>query len=533
MRTSRRILTVLCISALLVGWASVLSVGRTIFIPEDARTLAQAFARARSGDTIIIEERTTLRENIVVEGKDNIEVKTRRGGVTVKASKSDKPIIQLIDSANISFESIAFEGGSPSFLTDNRSSIVLLDCTVEGSDGSAIRGYGVKLDDCTIEASGGWGIDLLGDSSAMSGADLALTDVTITGNTLGGIRLAGGSASISAARIVSNTGYGMVVEGASTVTFSGTTTISENSVGGILVRNATFTLRGSAQVVNNLGVGIQAEDAVLNVEDTTVSGHPEAAIVYLRSSGRVSRTTVVDNSGIGILIDEGSDVDVSSTSIMRQGSDGVRVLGGSRATISGGSITDNARYGVYVLEEASATIQSGCVVASNALDGVRIESARGALSGSEVSGNQGNGVSTERSQGSIADSDVSGNTVNGVTVDGSAVTISASRVVENGANGVIGIGGSTVSILANSAVSDNAAEGVLLDGATGTIGASVVSSNALERGVRQDERVSVPPERRDDRGQRQERRTGRGELPRGVRRARPIEHPRRCPAERE
>ena len=83
-----------------------------------------------------------------------------------------------------------------------------------------------------------------------------LVKSTITNNALGGLHIQSAVATVASALFTRNIGYGLFVDGLASVTFNDQATptqVSENTVGGILVKDSTLTLRGSALVQSNLG----------------------------------------------------------------------------------------------------------------------------------------------------------------------------------------------------------------------------------------------------------------------------------------
>ncbi|MFC2078192.1 right-handed parallel beta-helix repeat-containing protein, partial [Candidatus Bipolaricaulota bacterium] len=413
-------------------------------VPEDPKTLTIAFRRVSNGGQITIVK--SIRENVVVKNKHDVTVTVEgKRDISISAKDPDESVILFENCTGIIFEGITFEGGSVGFALDASSSVILRGCTVQENVGAGLRGGGVTLEECQVLDNGTWGIELTGTS----GARLNVVDSTVSGNGSGGLRMHSGAASIGASAFTGNGGFGIVVDGQASVTFSdaaGVTTISGNAEGGVLVTDATFTLRGNARVEDNLGVGVQAEDSVLNVEDARISGHPDAALWYIRSSGSVSSSTVIDNEGVGILLQEGSDVTVSGTTVTGQGSDGIRVVTGSSIAIADSALSDNALNGLY------------------------LEGTRGSVSNSSVTGNDGSGLLLESgAEADVSNTDVASNGVDGATADASTLTITGGTVAGNVRYGVYLFAGSRGTIQQGCVVSDNGVDGVRIESAVGAL----------------------------------------------------------------
>ena len=401
---------------------SALSRGIEYHVPDEYRTLREALQAAGTGDTIVLSTRRAIRESVTVRNKRQITIRaedTFRRSATVEGRYDDEPVFELINCRDITFERInitAREGddgvrsSAVGITTDNCTDIVLRECAISAHGGPGVKGGAITLEECTVSGNLTWGIELT------EGAGMTLISTAVEGNANGGLYIRNATASLEQSSFTSNLGYGIVVDGSSSVRFSelgGPSSITGNSRGGILVKNATFTLQGNADVRNNQGVGIEAEDAQLTVSGAEISGHAGAGVLYRRSTGTVSSSSIVDNTGVGLLVDESSHVSLDGTTVARQGGDGVQVLNGSTLEMSGralvtenrgagvladgtvievdeSTIVSNGASGVRLIHEAAATIADS-LVAENLAHGVAVLASSVTMRGGECRGNAGHG----------------------------------------------------------------------------------------------------------------------------------------------
>ena len=369
-------------TTVLVVWAALCNAA-DLRVPDDYRTIEEAVRAARSGDTIIVEDRS-LRDSITIRNARRITITNdSHRDVVLRGRRDTEPVIELINCSDITIIGFTIQSGSMGIYAERCRDITLEECTVKWNAGPGlyVDEYTAQtttkifiLEDTTIMENATWGIEVIGDPESLAKAQIEMIDSEITGNRSGGLMIRDARATIESTDFTANRGYGIVVDGSTEVEFvdSGSpTVISDNHSGGVLVRDATFTLQGTTRIENNIGVGIEAERANLAVIGATITGHGTAAIIYRESQGSVSHSTISDNPGLGIVIEQGSDVNISSTDVARQGGDGIRVLSSATVTISNGSSL-RSNGGVGLLADATTVTMTGSSATDNNGAGVRL-----------------------------------------------------------------------------------------------------------------------------------------------------------------
>ena len=179
--------------------------------------------------------------------------------------------------------------------------------------------------------------------SAQLAFDLVIRDLTIRdsgSSTRAAIHFRNGGAEFRRCDIIHNSSrWALFVDDVSArMTIQGGS-ISDNDGGGIGVDFfATVSVDG-VEVARNGGIGLQANRAELNIENSSVRDNGSVGIHFLNgSSGMVQRSSVVGNLGYGIWIqDEGTSPVITGNDIRRNVSGGIVVGSGANPTISDNS----------------------------------------------------------------------------------------------------------------------------------------------------------------------------------------------------
>ena len=206
--------------------------------------------------------------------------------MTINGSRRDKLAVRLTNCSQITFENIIIQGGSVGVVSTNSSKITFDKCTIEKNRTAGLQDTGFILDESTVQLNGTWGMELIGDPTDPSRVQAIIQKSTITGNRQGGVSVQAATLEINSATIEKNLGYGLDVSNKAVMTFNDTTKptmISINKDGGIYVHGATLTVQGT--VSNNRAHGILAESATLHLDNATISGNPEAGVIYKEETG--------------------------------------------------------------------------------------------------------------------------------------------------------------------------------------------------------------------------------------------------------
>ncbi len=463
-------LTVGVLVVLTVAGTGIVTSGDTINVPDDYNTLREALQEADAGDVIEI-SRSTLRESISVRSVRGVTVRSENKSrpVTIIGRYDTKPVLDLTNCRDLVFENVEIQSGSVGVQITNSQEVTFVKCIVQLNNGAGFYANDLSddlvnsineftLEECTVRDNLGWGIERIGDPTKIQDSRVNLVKSTITNNALGGLHIQSAVATVASALFTRNIGYGLFVDGLASVTFNDQATptqVSENTLGGILVKDSTLTLRGSALVQSNLGAGVRAENAQLTLDGATISGHTQPAVLYVSSQGSVLNGFIQDNADVGLRLDAQSAVTVSRTTVARQGGNGIEVLNGSTATVNDASIlTENKASGL--LANATAVTVADATASKNTVAGIRL---------------------VQGATGAVQNAAVVENVRDGIQVDASTLTLTGGTVSRNGQHGVLVTSAGMATVGTAAVVSQNAVDGVHVDQSTSVVQNAQVSAN--------------------------------------------------------
>ncbi|UCF09971.1 MAG: right-handed parallel beta-helix repeat-containing protein, partial [Candidatus Bipolaricaulota bacterium] len=416
-----------------------------IRVPDDYRSLQQAVNASSAGDEIIITRRTALRENVTIRNARRLTITTARTAseVVLQARDHDEPVIELANCRQVLIENLNIQSGSVGVFCENGDDVVFSNCIIQENKTVGITGTGFELEECTVRWNLTWGVELIGDPEDPTEVHALITDSVIHRNFGGGVRIQAATVEFSSATISNNVGYGLEVLDDSVVTFDdgSTPTLIENNVDGVWVHDATITLQGIIR--DNGNEGVLAEDATLHLEGAMISGHPVAGVHYVRSTGTVIDTTITENPGDGVIVDDASSV-----------------------TISGGLISLQGLAGILAINAGQVVVDSGALIQANAGSGLVVRGASATVLDATILENEQHGILVD-SAGTLATAGavVNANLMDGIHVSAASATIAASDVFANAANGITALEGAEVTVLDGSTVHENGVDGIAVDSA--------------------------------------------------------------------
>jgi parallel beta-helix repeat protein len=354
---------VIRILVLVAGFLVVLPLiaeARTVKLACDGqRSITAAVERLKLGDTLLVEgacvENVVIPEQVVNVVVDGQGVATINGPDPTKASVT-------VSGRNITVQNFgSITGGREGVLVD-KGAATITNNIIHGTGNTGIRvsnaGFAaIALN--AIENNMGNGIAIDNHSSAYIGF-LSLSDTRASANTIqnnnnGIIILQSSSARIQGNTISGNRSTGI--------------TVSENSEARIGFRSGSA---GTFSAPNN------------------IQSNQSAGILVGRfSSARITGNTIINNTGGGVTLNDGSSADIGPV-----GGEG------SPNTITGnGGAGANARDGVSVARSSSAAVE-GNVINNNTRDGVRIfRTSQANVSSNTINSNGGEGIFVAENSG--------------------------------------------------------------------------------------------------------------------------------------
>ncbi|MBG7607709.1 MAG: right-handed parallel beta-helix repeat-containing protein [Verrucomicrobia bacterium] len=276
---------------------------RTIRIPEDVKTVAEALASARDRDRLVLAEGiwegpfviTAAVELQGVSGKTLIQCEAdvgsvisiapgvngaRLSGLTLRHLSfnacEERFSLAHVRGANVDFSDCRFERGSGHGIavTDGgHAKVVRCRFTENGWNGIAVMGSGslLEAEENTLNENFQNGIE------SWDGAAVILSKNTCTGNSRNGIHVDNGSASASILDNVlsENREFGLVLGSAGSGEV-GTNTLERNVLGGLVVRSgASKVVVKENRIADNQGAGLILEVGVAEEPyvGNTISGN--------------------------------------------------------------------------------------------------------------------------------------------------------------------------------------------------------------------------------------------------------------------
>ena len=263
---------------------------RTIRIPGDVKTVAEALATARDRDRLVLAEGTWEGPFVItatvelqgVSGKTIIECKADAGSVIAIA-----PGVKGARLSGLTVRHLSFDAGEERFslvhVRDAKADFS--DCRFERGSGHGIAvtdGGHAKVVRCRFTENGWNGIAAIGEESLLEaeentlkenfqngieswdGAAVILRKNTCTGNSRNGIHVDNGSASATILDNVlsENREFGLVLGSAGSGDV-GSNTLEKNILGGLVVRTkAAKVVVKKNRIANNLGPGLVLEEGV-------------------------------------------------------------------------------------------------------------------------------------------------------------------------------------------------------------------------------------------------------------------------------
>ena len=165
LRVAQRLVAIAVLLGIVVA-GSVVSLGATIRVPDDHRTLEQALRAANRNDIIEITRTIAVRDNVDVRNIRDVTV--RYDGffnrmATIQGRRDTEPVIKLTNCRNITFENITIQSGSVGLNIIDGDNIVFRECVIQKNVGAGVVGTGIVLEDTQVIDNLGWGIELIGD----------------------------------------------------------------------------------------------------------------------------------------------------------------------------------------------------------------------------------------------------------------------------------------------------------------------------------------------------------------------------------
>ena len=312
---------------------------------------------------------------------------------------------------------------------------------------------GVSVKGLTITGASGAGL-------VIHSASGTVEDVAVTGTTAGSL----------------GPGYGVSIEGSSTVTLTSVTASGSASVG-VLIAGGIATLQ-ACDVRDNAGGGITAQgETTVTLQDTTVEANAKVGVLVLgarfeATAGRVAGTLRAadgqDKGGDGVVAAELNGVAPTLTLRAVDVADNARigVLAGGAAVVAldGGSISRSGKQaggsvpsvtaGVWLQQQASATVTDTRIDANRMVGIGLTAAARATLSGVQVldtaafdyvtlqqTVSLGDGIAVMgQASASISQTRIAGSARAGVLFDAAtadAQTVYSGNTVQGGEYGVV------------------------------------------------------------------------------------------------
>lgn len=242
---------------------------------------------------------------------------------------------------------------------------------------------------------------------------------------------------------------------ASTITNSDTTATNGISVStgstGVTIDDTTVTGTYSEAGIYIVGAGTSA-----TVSDSNITNSDDDAIyIYDGASATITGTTVKSENRDGILVNDDASATIMNVTANGNGRNGIRVRNSS-AVITGGTMSENSGRGILVDEGGSSPTLTSATISDitankNNGEGIRLSGTSGdiTITGSTTNDNETVGVGIEGTSGgvSITDSTANFNTTDGITFNTATGdnTLNGVTANQNGSDGIF-VTGSNVEI---------------------------------------------------------------------------------------
>jgi parallel beta-helix repeat protein len=253
-----------------------------------------------------------------------------------------------------------------------------------------------------VEGNGHGGIEALKDPVRQGVSRLVVTGTRVCNNTGPGVHAQQATATLSDVRLCDNTGAGILAD-QSSVTVTGGTISGSKDGGARFTNGSTGTVTGVA-VIDNPDVGIQGVSSAVTVSGGRVEGNGHGGIEALVDPVRqgasqltATATQVCNNVGPGVNVQDAA-VTLSDVTLCANSQEGVRLKGGA-AEILRALVTENVQKGVSATDAISVTVRDA-VVDNCGDSGIQIATtAATSISGSIVRRNGNDGITILDSPG--------------------------------------------------------------------------------------------------------------------------------------
>lgn len=388
---------------------------------------------------------------------------------------------------------------------------------------------GVRLENCSATMSGN--VTVSGSANrgvaVLSGSSATISWATISGSTHANLFVQGGTATISNS-VLSGAKNTISGHGAQFTSCTGTcglsaTTVDGNAAAGVAVTNSTVSISSQSIIKNNLAIGVDGDTSCnLDIKDSTISNNTVIGVLtdnckttvtnttitgtkvtvagsgdgiqmttckagtvidgsYLKSNGRhgvfmqacpgvvINKTELANNVmyGCGILLTNGFQW--TQNSVLSNGNYGMYAQGSTNGTISDNTVSNNGTSGLFLAESAAlvknnvvtytsfATAAGGDGIALvGAVSGGKPVTPKSTFEGNQVKFNNRHGFYVLSAQADIVGNFAENNTNSGIYIQPAAiVTVLDNTVAANGKTGMVCGPGLTFLSCSNNLFSSN------------------------------------------------------------------------------
>jgi hypothetical protein len=375
------------------------------------QSISHALKHAFPGMKLTLTVRGTCREFVAI-ARDDVTLRGETGAMLIAPDESGPTI--RIEGTRVVVDGLTVTRGAVSVSIAHVFDVEIANSTVQGAAGDCVRviaGH-ARILNSTIQGCGRDGVRL-------NQASALVANSLVGSNTNAGVALIGNSGiQLSDSTITANGSSGLSLE-ASTADVYGTT-ISANGANptlgsryGVFAKSSRLSIHGGA-IDSNAWSGIQMETgsaATIQDASVTANGKDMAVIENLRRGVSLSQSTldivsssVTNNSGRGVAIEDRSSANLNNTAVTGNGSHGVEAYLASSTSITGGTVAGNGDSGVWLWVNSTAQITGGATIRGNVGHGVDLnaDSKLWVFDPISVGGNAGFGVFCNDARSSAA-----------------------------------------------------------------------------------------------------------------------------------
>lgn len=452
------------------------------FIEETTPTGGKLTLRAAEYDEAI----TTNHGDLLISGDSAV----LRSSIVIRPSGEDDIGIHVTDPLgvcdNLTIQHVTIDGtghhsnGQGILVDDVCEPITIIDVEVSGwtkegilfadssGDEAATATDNSSISMSIVRDNGRAGIEL------HQGTNNTLDDLDVSGNGADGISLiTETNAQITHSQIANNGFIGLSdFEGTNTVVRDNA--VNGNAADGLLATGPHSGLRiEDNDVLDNGGLGVYFRVGLFGAGGTNTSmvgnrilGNRGGGIqANLHAGLSILDNDVVDNLGVGVVLDDGTDALVRLNTIERNGAQGVHALDQTGLRIESNNIDDNGDHGVEIARGDDNTV-SGNTLNGNAASGLRADdSVNISLTGNVVIGNESIGIALfDGTDTLVQTNDIADNGEHGIeALRELALTISSNDVRDNALTGIRLVDGTNGRVVGNHEIADNGAVGAAED----------------------------------------------------------------------